>query len=319
MTGGVTIEDRLYDVVTIGIQCIDIVMAPVPKNALDREITRVTSAQMMLGGDALNQAVTLSRLGAKVGLMGLVGNDRMGDILLEQLSAYPMTVLDRRADVNTATCLVLVDPSGERRFIYQPESNNTLSRAHVDESAVRNTAFLSVGGCLLLPGLDGEGMCDLLDLAHSAGAQTAMDFRVDGNIPDADGIRALLTRTDYVLPSLLEAEAMVGPAPTPAELVARLRDLGAGNCVIKMGGEGCYVAADGFEGMVPAWPCSPVDTTGAGDSFVAAFLYAKTRGWDIERCARFANATGAITVENTGANGAIRSAGQVLQRMGEGA
>jgi len=66
---------------------------------------------------------------------------------------------------------------------------------------------------------------------------------------------------------------------------------------------------------VPPCPCRCVDTTGAGDSFVAAFLYAKTRGWDAERCARFANAAGSITVEQIGANGAIRSAAQVLERM----
>ena len=87
--------------------------------------------------------------------------------------------------------------------------------------------------------------------------------------------------------------------------------------MIKLGEEGCYVAADGYEGLVPTYPCHPVDTTGAGDSFVGAFLYAKTRGRDIERCARFANATGSIVVEHPGANGAIHSARQVLERMGE--
>lgn len=307
--------EKRYDVAVVGLQCIDMVMTPVPPVALQRDTTAVESAQMLLGGDALNQAVTLSRLGAKVALMGLVGNDRLGSVLLEQLSEYPMDVLDRRADVNTAISLVLVEASGERHFIYQPESNNTLSREHIDEAAVRDAKYLSVGGCLLLPGLDGANMCDLLDLAHSAGTQTAMDFCVNGSVPGPDGLRALLSRVDYALPSHIEAEAMVGKADSPAELVERLRALGATNCLIKMGGEGCYVAADGYEGMVPAYPCRIVDTTGAGDSFVAAFLYAKSRGWDTERCARFANATGSITVEHTGANGAIKSAEQVLGRM----
>ena len=309
--------DRRYDVAVVGLQCIDMVMAPVPPDALERDMTAVDSAKMMLGGDALNQAIVLSTLGARTALMGLVGNDRLGSVLLEQLSAYPMDVLDRRADVNTTISLVLVDPSGERHLIYQPESNNALSRAHIDEDAVRGAAFLSVGGCLLLPGLDGEGMCDLLDLARSAGAKTAVDFHVDRVMPGPDGLREILRRTDYAMPSRIEAEAMVGPAGSPAELVGRLRDLGATNVVLKLGGEGCYVAADGFEGRVPACPCRCVDTTGAGDTFVAAFLYAKTRGWDIERCARFANAAGSIAVERAGANGAIRSAEQVLRRMDE--
>ena len=306
---------KKYDVAVVGLQCIDMVMTPVPHDALRRDTTAVESARLMLGGDALNQALVLSLLGAGVGLMGLVGNDRLGSVLLEQLSEYPMDVLDRRADVNTSISLVLVEATGERHFIYQSESNNAFSRAHIDEEVVKNASFLSVGGCLLLPSLDGEDMCGLLDLARAAGTKTAMDFCVNGGVPGPEGLRALLSRVDYALPSQIEAEAMVGTADSPAELVARLRALGATNCVIKMGEKGCYVAADGFEGLVPACPCRCVDTTGAGDTFVGAFLYAKTRGWDIETCARFANAAGSIAVEHPGANGAIHSAEQVLQRM----
>ncbi|MBQ3423623.1 MAG: carbohydrate kinase family protein [Clostridia bacterium] len=314
-------EGRKYDVVTVGLQCIDVVMNSVSPSALSRDTTAVESARMMLGGDAANQAITLSRLGARVGLMGLVGNDLLGDVLLRQLSAYPMDLLDQREDVDTAISLVLVDPAGERHFIYQPASNNALSRRHIDDEAIRQAAFLSVGGCMLLPGLDGEGMCDMLDLARRSGTRTAMDFCVNGDLPDREGLSALLSRVDYALPSRIEAEAMVGPASTPGELVRRLRALGATNCIIKLGHEGCYVAADGFEGPVPPCPADCVDTTGAGDSFVAGFLYARTRGWEIERCARFANAVGAITVEHVGANGAIHSPEQVLDRMariGEG-
>ena len=56
--------NRKYDVVTVGLQCIDIVTATVTAGVLDRDQTIVDSAQMMLGGDALNQAIVLARLGA---------------------------------------------------------------------------------------------------------------------------------------------------------------------------------------------------------------------------------------------------------------
>lgn len=310
-------KGKKYDVAVVGLQCIDLLMAPVPPDALRREGTAVQSAKMTLGGDALNQAVNLACLGARTALMGLVGNDRLGDVLLEQLAAYPMTVLDRREDVNTAISLVLAESSGAHHFIYQPQSNNTLSRRHIDDDAVGDAAILSIGGCMLLPGLDGAGLLDLLDTAHAFGTLTAVDFKINDAPPGRDELRALLRRVDYALPSLAEAEALVGRADTPAELVRRLRDLGATRCVIKLGSEGCYVTGDGFEGLVPPCPCDPVDSTGAGDCFVAAFLYALTRGWSIEKCARFANAAGAITVEHFGASGAIRDARQVLERMKE--
>ena len=308
--------EKKYDVVVVGMQCIDIVCSPVAPGIMDRETTVVESAKLMLGGDAQNQAISLASLGAKVALTGVVGNDRMGDVLLKQLSAFPITLLERREDVNTSVSLVLVAANGDRHFIYQPQSNQALGYRHIDLDAVRNAAFLSVGGCLSLPGLDGADMLKLLDLAHESGVRTALDFNVTDYMLDPAALKALLSRTDYVLPSEAEVRALTGEGGDPAEMVRRLRALGATNCVIKLGGRGCYVAADGFEGAVPPYPCRCVDTTGAGDTFVAAFLYARTRGWDILRCARFANAAGSIAVEHPGANGGIHSAAQVEARMG---
>ena len=307
---------KKYDVVTVGIQCIDIVSTPVTAGVLDRELTIVDSTQMMLGGDALNQAVVLARLGAKVGLMGVAGNDKLGKVLIEQLSEYgTLDALDKRADLNTAISLVLIDAQGERHFIYQPESNLALSYEHIDEDAVQNAAFVSVGGCLSLPGLDGEGVIRLLDLAHASGAQTVLDFRISGNLLRPELLRGILSRADYVLPSKREAEALTGEREDPEVMVARLRALGAKHCVVKLGSKGCYVAADGFTGFISSFPCNCVDTTGAGDTFVGAFLYAKTRGWDIEKCAKFACAAGSIAVEHTGANVAIQCEEQVVNRM----
>lgn len=307
---------KKYDVVSVGIQCIDIVAAPVAAGVLEREMTPVRQIQLMLGGDALNQAVVLAQLGAKVGLIGIAGRDRMGNILVDQLSAIPgLDVLDQRVDVNTTVSIVLIDSQGERHFVLQPDSNLALSYEHIDEDAVKNAAFVAVGGSLALPALDGEGMLRLMDLAHASGAQTVMDFRIASEGADPEYLRALLSRVDYVLPSEQEAQALTGEGKDPVVMVERLRALGASNCIIKLGGHGCYVAADGFTGMVAAYPCNCVDTTGAGDTFVGAFLYAKTRGWDIERCVKFACAAGSIAVEHSGANAAIQSEQQVLDRM----
>ncbi len=305
-----------YDVLTVGLQCIDIVVSPVRRGILDRDSTTVDSANLMLGGDALNQAIVLSQLGAKVGLMGLVGNDHLGDVLLDQLKAYPIDVLNRREDVNTSISLVLVEQNGDRHFIYQPKSNLAFRYDHIDENAVRRTDFLSVGGCPSLPALCGDSMLRILDLAQRSNARIALDFYINESLPDRAMLREILCRADYILPSELEASAITGEAESPVRMVEGLRDLGAKNIIVKLGEKGCYVAADGFEGMIDAYPCKCIDTTGAGDTFVASFLYAKTRGWDIERCARFACAAGSIAVEHAGANAAIQSVGQVLDRMG---
>ena len=311
-------SEKKYDVLSLGIQCIDIVVRPAAAGVFDRELTMSEGTQMMLGGDALNQAVTLAKLGAKTAFMGVVGNDTLGSVLENQLREYPMTVLNTHADVKTAVDIVLIDRDGERHFIYQPDSNLYLDFDHIDPEPVKEAKILSIGSCLSLPGLDHGDMIRLLDLAHSAGTQTAMDFSLTNVEPDGEILREILRRTDYALPSELEAEALTGESKSPEKMVKGLREMGAGNCIIKLGSKGCYVAADGYEGLVPAFPSRCIDTTGAGDTFVGAFLYAKTRGWDIHRSALFANAAGSIAVEHTGANAAITSAQQVLERMNRG-
>ena len=306
---------KKYEVVTVGLQCIDIVSSPVPADILQRDMTPVDSVQLLPGGDALNQAIVLSRLGARTAIMGVVGRDALGDVLQKQLQRSGVEVLNARSDVNTSISIVLPEQSGERHFVCQPGSNHALSWEHIRADALKDAAFLSVGGCMSLPGLDGEGMIRLLKTAKQCGAQTAMDFRVSSAHFDRALMRETLKLTDYALPSEWEASVLTGEKHDPRKMAEGLREMGARNCIIKLGSAGCYVRAEGFEGMIPAYTCRCVDTTGAGDTFVGAFLYAKIRGWDIVRCARFANAAGSIAVEHPGANGAIHSPEQVLERM----
>lgn len=308
---------KKYDVVSVGLQCIDIVSSRVGNDILQRDLTIVDSVQLGLGGDALNQAVVLSRLGARAAVMGVVGNDSLGDVLLDALAKKGVDVLAKRADVNTTISIVLPDENGERHFIYQPSSNHELCYRHIDEAALGDTAFLSIGGCMSLPKLDGEDTLRLLHLAHNSGARTAIDFKVSSPEFDRQMIRDTLKAVDYVLPSEWEASVLTGERADPMRMAEGLHDLGAKNCIIKLGENGCYVSADGYEGRIPAYACRCIDTTGAGDTFVGAFLYAMVQGWSIERCARFANAAGSIAVEHPGANDAIQSLRQVLSRMEE--
>ena len=207
---------KRFDVLTIGLQVIDLMIPGMDGHILDREMTLLDHAELTLGGDALNQAIVLSQLGARTALMGAAGVDRLGDVLLQQLSRYPLSVFDRRIDVPTAICVVLIDEAHERHLLFQPGQNLALRYEDLDEAVIRDSAFVS---------------------------------------------------------------------------------------------------ADGIEAHIPAFPCRCVDTTGAGDTFVGSFLYAKSQGWDTLASAKFACAAGSVAVEHVGANTAIRSKDQVLARM----
>ncbi len=147
---------KRFDVLTIGLQVIDLMIPGMDGHILDREMTLLDHAELTLGGDALNQAIVLSQLGAQTALMGAAGVDRLGDVLLQQLSRYPLSVFDRRIDVPTAICVVLIDEAHERHFLFQSGQNLALRYEDLDEAVIRDSAFVSVGGAMALPELTGE-------------------------------------------------------------------------------------------------------------------------------------------------------------------
>ena len=301
---------KRFDVLTIGLQVIDLMIPGMDGHILDREMTLLDHAELTLGGDALNQAIVLSQLGARTALMGAAGVDRLGDVLLQQLSRYPLSVFDRRIDVPTAICVVLIDEAHERHFLFQSGQNLALRYEDLDEAVIRDSAFVSVGGAMALPELDGEGLLKLFTLAHASGARTALDMRVSEREYDHALLEACFRKTDYFLPSEREAVWLTGETGSPEKMAQALHKMGAANCVIKLGAQGCYVSADGIEAHIPSFPCRCVDTTGAGDTFAGSFLYAKSQGRDTLASAKFACAAGSVAVEHVGANTAIRSKDQ---------
>lgn len=309
--------EKRYDVLTIGLQVIDMVITSVDPSIFSREVTVVEGVQMLLGGDALNQALTAGRLGARTALMGTVGSDTLGALLREEVGRCPVTHIVREVPGSTTISAVLIDrKTRDRRFLYNAGHNDLLGWEHLDQEALRSARVVSVGGAMALPALDGEGLAKALRTAKEAGAVTAMDFTSSGYAGDREKVRLAFPATDYLLPSESEASYLSGESSDPAKMAAALHRMGARNCVIKLGSRGCYVSAGAIRQLVPACPCRCVDTTGAGDAFAGAFLYGLSRGWDVLHCARFANAAGSIAVEHTGANQAIQNLEQVLERMG---
>lgn len=309
---------RRFDVLAVGMQVIDLLISGVDEGIFAAETTSVDNIQLLMGGDALNQAVTMSMLGGKIGLMSVVGNDRLGDVLLNQLANYPLTVIAPKIECKTGISIVLCKPDGQRSFILQHGHNLFFSYKHIDEQAVRDAKIVSVGSCMALKSFDGEGTIRLLDLAHSAGTISAMDIKINRTEYDMPPILESLRHVDYLLPSEADVKTLTGEGEDPRKMVQALHDMGVKNVVLKLGEKGCYVSADGLEKAIPAYPCKCVDTTGAGDAFTGAFLHAKAKGWDVETCARFANAAGSVAVEVSGSCGAIRSEAQVLERMKRG-
>jgi sugar/nucleoside kinase (ribokinase family) len=290
----------MTDVVCLGILVADVVVRPVDAVPQAGTLALVDSIVLRGGGCALNTSSALVRLGLEAAAVGKVGTDPLGNFVLSLLRErgveHDGVVSD--PDVPTSASVALVDSAGERTFLHNPGANDALRTGEIGEEVCAGRA-LHIAGALVLAGIDGEPTAEMLAEARRRGLHTSLDTVFDAS-GRWDRVLPALPYCDLVTPGRAEAEAITGEAD-PGRAARRLRELGAGIAAVTLGPEGCYVAADDVNGSVPGVPVDVVDGTGAGDAFVAGFLYGRLAGWDTETCARFANAAGALATTAVGA------------------
>lgn len=290
------------DVLCVGQLVTDVLVNPIDSIDFKLDTKRVDRVMIKNGGDCMNTAIDLAKLGNSVGFAGKVGGDVQGRYLTEVMQDLGIDLrgLVRDENGSTATVVVLINSAGERVFMYYGGTNETFCYENIDLKLLDECKIVHVGGTYLLPKFDGEGAARLFELAHAKGKLTSMDVTWDVTGRWLEVIRPCLRHLDYFMPSINEASHIAG-TDDPKEIARVLRAEGVGTVVVKLGSEGCYVQGPTGEFFSPAYKVPVVDTTGAGDSFVAGFLSGLTRGWELPRCALFAAATASFCIQQVGA------------------
>lgn len=294
------------DILCVGQLVTDILVTPVNKVDFDIDTKRVDQISVKNGGDSLNTAIDLAKLGSKVGFIGKVGDDSFGDFLLKTIKSFD---IDSRGlkivkDSSTSSVIVLINEKGERTFLYYGGTNDTFQYEDIDTSIVKECRIVHVGGTYLLPEFDGEGAARLFRFAQANNIFTSMDVTSDTTGRWLSVIKPCLKYLNLFMPSYKEARAITGEK-NPEDIAAFLQNEGVGIVVVKLGKDGCYVKSPEKEFYFPAYDVPVIDTTGAGDSFVAGFLAGMLQNWDLESCARFASAVSAHCIQHLGATTGI--------------
>jgi sugar/nucleoside kinase (ribokinase family) len=278
----------------------------------------VDRIELHSGGCAANTGVALAKLGVDTALIGKVGSDGFGDFLV---SCFERVGIDaggvaRDPGAATAATMVLVHGDGERSFLHYLGANATFTLEDVDFARVRRSKILHVAGAFVMPMLDGAPTAELLRRAKAEGILTALDTVWDARGRWMETLAPCLPYVDYLLPNIEEARMLAGGREEPKDVAQCLLDAGAKVVVLKLGERGSYIrAADGTELSVPALSVLAIDALGAGDAYVAGFLAGLARDWDLDRCARFANAVGACCVTALGATTGVKSFDETLALM----
>jgi sugar/nucleoside kinase (ribokinase family) len=288
----------------IGAAVVDIFAAPVDKEIFEKGSVPVGNIGLSFGGDALNEAVILSDLGIETELISLLGDDEAAGTILRCLKARGVdsSKITKDWGIATGMNIVLVDDMGERYFITNLESSlRKLSKEHIMQHIDGMGDIVSFASIFVSPKLTINDMEEVFKtIKKKPGRILVADMTTAKNGESVKDIETLLGYIDYLIPNEKEAYMLTGEKD-PQKSASSFLEHGANCVIIKCGKEGCVYKNSSEEGSACAYPgANVVDTTGAGDSFVAGFITGLSKGLSLKSCCTYGCAVASVVVEHMG-------------------
>lgn len=256
------------------------------------------------GGKGANQALAARRAGASVRMIGAAGRDSMGEEALALLAAGGVDLSDvRRLDMAQGVAMIFVDDAGENVIGILPGANGAVSI----EDAERSLADLKPGDVLVvqqevMPG----STIRALSMARERGATSILN-----TAPFLPTTREAAKRADIVVANETEFALLMGSA---GDLDAQMADYFAATgrtIIVTLGGEGARARRGDTTISVPALKVTPIDTVGAGDTFVGYLAAGLEAGHDLETAMRRAATAASLACLKPGAQPAIPPVAEV--------
>jgi len=318
---------KKYDVTALGEILIDFTAAG--KNAEGNNIFEENP-----GGAPANCAAAVAKLGGVASFIGMTGDDSFGNDLREALNKVNVDTSGMRTTKKQHTTLAFVslDQNGERQFSFcrNPGADTCLSPTDLNIEILSATKFLQIGSLSLTDEPSASAQKEAVRIVKEAGGFISYDpnyrERLWGTRKDAfEKMKGMFPFADMVKISDDELSLLFGKDISYAEGAAKIHEQGARLVLVTLGSKGVYYSAkregERFEGSIPVPSVKVADTTGAGDSFTGALLYAITRREnpfafsreELEKDISFANCVASLCVTKRGAIPALPTLSDVLK------
>lgn len=256
------------------------------------------------GGKGANQAVAAAKMGADVTMLGCVGNDQHGTELLASMKRAGVNtdhiLIAESAD--TSSAYICVSSSGENAIVVDSSANMLVTPEYI---AAHEDLFEAADYCLIQMEIPHETVKKAINLSHLHSTKVVL------NPSPLDMFNlALLDGVEYVIPNEEEAASLLYVDSinelTYDDFIHFLRCQAIRNLVITLGENGAlHYNVTGNFAQYPTLPQKAVDTTGAGDTFLGAFVAALDAGNDCNYAIRFANAAASLSVMRPGAQSSM--------------
>jgi 2-dehydro-3-deoxygluconokinase len=274
------------------------------------------------GGDTSNFAIAAARQGAKVAYYTRLGDDIYGTMLRELWAREGVDASTVQADSDAFTGIYFVthDAKGHQfSFFRTGSAASRMQPQHLPLEALRGARVLHLSGISLAISASAADTCyAAIAEARAAGVMVAFDTNLRLRLWPKERARAVMTDViglvDICLPSYDDVVAITG-ITDPDAIVDWCLARGAHTVALKLGAEGAIVADGEQRHRIAPHPCTPVDATGAGDTFGGAFVARLVAGDTILAAGRYAAVAAALSTEGYGAVAPIPTADAVRQAM----
>ncbi|WJM11055.1 ribokinase [Paenibacillus sp. PK1-4R] len=262
-----------------------------------------TSFKTVPGGKGANQAVAAARLGAEVAMIGRVGDDAFGKDILENFRANAVNTQNVKpvTHLESGTAHIIL-AEGDNSIVVVEAANREVTPAYVDEAAevIRNADIV-----LIQQEIPEETVVHVSTLCAEFGTPLLLNPAPARTLP-----QEVIDNAAYITPNEHEAEILF-QGMSPAQALRQYPN----KLFITEGSKGVRYFDGTEEILVPTYKVEAVDTTGAGDTFNAAFAVALAEGKALQESIRFANRAASLSVTKFGAQGGMPTRDEVEESL----
>lgn len=252
------------------------------------------------GGSVANTIYGISQLGGNVVFIGKVGHDEHGAIYEQKMIEGGVGSRIIKKEGNTGRVVTMITPDTERTFATHLGIACQLEKEELFEDDIKESKILHICGYQLINPKLKRTVLHAMDVAKANGVKVSIDLAAPNIVSQnlADFTDVIKTYADIVFANEEEAEAFTGKKEKEAlDVIADMCEI----AVVKVGARGSFIKKGDETVEVSGIKADAVDTTGAGDSYAAGFLYGFTQGMELDKCGMIGSWIAAKVVSQLGA------------------
>lgn len=292
---------KKYDIVTFGDLCVDFLMTGADVVPQFGQVEKIVEDYVLeMGGSCSIFACQAAKLGLKVAILGKVGKDQFGELIVNRMeeSGVDTQYVEIDPNLKTGCGIALCKPDGDRAIMTYLGTINVLTESDVRDDWLQMSKHLHHGSYYLHTGLR-PGIPNIFRRAKALGLTISLDTNWDPDEKWGIGLGEIIQMVDIFLPNEQEVLRIANISDLSAA-VGYLHQLGTKLIAVKQGSKGAFVS-DGKEIYhCVVEPVSGGDSVGAGDSFDAGFLAGWMRGLSLETSLKIACACGRSVASQIG-------------------